>query len=128
MNAEYFTGALILACIGAYFIYRNNLKIRQANAATKFRSNINSCDFSKFRGHALVNILARDFLIYKSAVSEFRLHLNPIQRRGFDKAWSDYHGGNEDAPDFLVLYGIPENGCETLKHNIDSILKFANQT
>ena len=117
--------AILLACFVGYINWRNNLKVRQADAASEFRNIINISDYSTYSGHALVNALTVDFPTQKAAVHEFRIHLNPIQRFSFNKAWNAYHGGNENAPDFLVLYGIPKNGNEILKHNLNALLEFS---
>jgi len=48
---------------------------------------------------------------HKRAVREFRFHLSRKERIALNEAWNEYTGGNEDYPDFFVMYGMPGDGC-----------------
>ncbi len=48
---------------------------------------------------------------HKRAVREFKFHLSRKERRALNEAWNEYTGGNEDYPDFFVMYGMPGDGC-----------------
>ncbi|WP_434113753.1 hypothetical protein [Methylocaldum sp. GT1TLB] len=138
-SERWFYGLCVLALItwgGQWLAQRLNHGLatsrerrnRRVEAAAIFRTAIITDSINDLRGHALVNALTRVYPTHRNAVDEFRNYLGPIDRFRLNRAWNAYHGGNEEYPDFLVLYGIPKNGTEILKHRLESLRSIGNQT
>lgn len=107
-------------------------RARQVGAAATFRAAIDPGFIGDLRGHALVLALVGAqhgtgpridgiYAKHRRAVNEFRHYLGPIDRFRLNRVWEAYHGGNEDCPDFLVLYGITQDGPERLKKHIETL-------
>jgi len=94
-------GAILLTSFGGYIAWRNGRKTRMANAALIFRNAIEPNKFDGLRGHILHGALIQTFFEINKTVHEFRLHINIIDRMRLDHAWFEYHGGDEECPDFL---------------------------
>ena len=116
-------GALVLAWI----VYRFNdtLDRRKSlrTAAEVFRNAINPEIFKEMRGHILHGALIQTFPELKKTVNEFNLHLGTIGKISLDRAWKEYHGGDEECPDFFKMYCIHDNGPSLLKQRLQNLRK-----
>ena len=69
----------------------------------------------------LMRFLIQEFPKYRDAVNGFRECLQPNEVEAFDNAWKQYHGNNENNPNFLQYQDHVPRG---LLSRIDDILKF----
>jgi len=133
------SGAILLACFAGYIAYRNGRKVRLAQAAAVFRTAIDPHIFRDLTGHALHGalysvsacngkIIDGAFPKHKNAVNEFRRYLNPIERFCLNHAWNKYTGGNDDCPNFFVMYCGSENGAKLLKSRLEALRDVGNHT
>ncbi len=129
-NLSQFLGGGITAAMGGIIGYCSAMRVARFNAklqaAIVYRNALDG-DFiqDSTTGYILVNALtgvttgglagsqkiAGAYAKHKRAVREFRFHLSKKERRRLDEAWNEYTGGNEDYPDFFVMYGMPGDGC-----------------
>ncbi|MGJ0515965.1 MAG: hypothetical protein ACR65O_09510 [Methylomicrobium sp.] len=142
MTVEYFFAALALACIGAYFVWRNNFKVRQANAAAALRAAFSpeiSTLESPARTGNVRDILVSTFDRHSEAVTNFKWFLSKSSQRRFNQAWQQYHSGHEfDAEAwnipikerlFMEYFSIHDQS-EATKYalkQIHNLLQFAKQ-
>jgi hypothetical protein len=90
LTIEYFFAVLALACIGAYFAWRNNFKVRQANAAAAFRAAFaNTLTALRNTNADPADILIDAFATHVTAVNEFSGFLC-FSRNAFKRAWDKY--------------------------------------
>ncbi len=108
-------------------LYVHRLNTKRAAAAT-FRAAIDPSVFGDLRGHQLHAALIQVFPRHRAAAVEFRRYLRNIDRLRFNKAWQAYHGGDEECPDWCVMYCLPANGPQLLKERLEGILNAASQT
>jgi len=135
--------ATIIACVVAAFVtFYIRHKNAVAAAAVLFRATIDPEFIGDLHGHPLESALlgatagslAGGFKVeglywkHRRAVNEFRHYLGPIDRCRLDRAWKAYHGGNEDYPNLFVMYCLPPNGPELLKHRLESLRKIGSHT
>ncbi|WAR44209.1 hypothetical protein [Methylomonas rapida] len=138
MTLEYFIALLILACIGAYFVWRNNFKTRQANAAATFRAafDLTLSDLRNSESNsvnATYDILMASFPAHESAVLEFSRFLG-FNRKAFLEAWHKYayHEDMKKHPfPFLEKYSggdvVERKRLRNLAiTNINHLLSYAN--
>jgi len=147
LTIETFIGLFILSCIGAYFVWRNNFKIRRANASDKLRAafapafsalslNIDHTNIRTFFNEE--SILAQ-----ASAIEEFRPYAGcsiPFIGRGiaYQKAWNEYketimekNAASIDPETTWLMNETIEDGkivkfLPVVKQKIENILHFAN--
>jgi hypothetical protein len=117
------TGAFLLACFTGYVAWRNGKKVRVANAALIYRNSIDPDKFYGLKGHLLHGALIQTFPDLKKAVHEFRLHLGVAGKISLNRAWKEYHGGEEEYPDFFKTYCIPDHGPSLLKQRLEYLRK-----
>jgi hypothetical protein len=127
-NIPGIVGSILLACFGAYLVWRNGHKSRLAAAAATFRAAIDPDAFTNWSGHDLHKALAQAFPAHKAAAHEFKRYLGPIDKLRLDRAWGEYHGGNEECPDFFKLYCIPASGPKLLKQRLGALRNAGNHT
>lgn len=127
-NIPAIVGSILLACLAGYIAWRNAKKVRIANAALIYRNSIDPEKFNEFKGHILHNALAQTFPEFKKTVHEFRLYVSIIDRYRLDRAWKEYNGGDEECPDFLVMYCISDNGPLLLKQRLGKLKKIGEIT
>jgi hypothetical protein len=134
-EAERWAIGVVAAFTGAFFVQwfaqrlnhalaiqrdrRNNLTA----ASIAFRTAINPELFNEMRGHYLHAALAQTFPDLKKAVHEFRLHLGVAGKISLNRAWKEYHGGEEEYPDFFKTYCIPDHGPSLLKQRLENLRK-----
>ena len=143
MVVETFVGLFILACISAYFFYRNACKVRFANASIALRAAF-APEIATLES-PVVNSNIRDILIgafdrHSEAAVNFRGNLNWFRKRRFNMAWKQYHSGHKFDPEafgiktkdrlFLDFFSIepPEKPEETYLKRIHKILSYAKET
>ena len=92
MTIENLLGLLVIACIAAYFAWRNNFKSRQAIASADFRAaftdaiiNLKEIDIPS--SAQVVNVFMVQHL---AAIQIFRYFVPWHNRRTFDKATKNY--------------------------------------
>ncbi len=139
-------GGAISATIGGFIGYYSARRVAaysaKIQAAIIYRNALDSDFIQNLTGHILVNALQGvvtgsldgnvriegAYARHKRAVREFKYHLDRKERDSLDKAWNEYHGGNEDYPDFFVMYGMPgdkdkepDRGQQLLKHRLEKL-------
>lgn len=119
--------SVVVAFIGGYVALRVSRGGRLASAAATFRATIDPGVFVNQHGHALHGVLVKQFPIYRSAVGEFRRYLGPIDKFRLQKAWRDFHGGNEEHPNFTPYY-TKELGHLILKERLETLRNVAQYT
>lgn len=87
----------------------------------------------------ILNILRVKFPRLEIAVTDFRCYLTWLSRRRFDKAWRKYHedyyqyvpyttsGGYSFGKLVSPPIDTTKTYKETFRHNVDELLKYANQ-
>ena len=120
-------GTVLLVCLGAYLNWRVGHKARLAAAAANFRITFDHAMFSGIHGHQLHGALIREVPKHRAAATEFRRFLGPLDNLRFNRAWKDYHGGNDEYPDFVPYY-IRDNGCQLLIKRLENLRNVADQT
>ena len=83
------SGAILMACFGAYLVYRNNAINRYAAASAKFRSSLLNIftglyplpDNWPSNGVAIDGMLREIFPKLQSSVAEFRPHISFLRRK-----------------------------------------------
>jgi hypothetical protein len=106
---------------GGFVAYRNNRINRTVAAAKNFRSAINPEAFNDIRGHILHGALIKHFPVLKIAVHEYRIYLGLFDRIRLNRAWKEYHGGNEKHPNLFNQYCLPTNGPVLLKDRLKKL-------
>jgi len=136
-------GAIALASFVGYVAWRNNFKIRRAQASQSFRSVI----LCKLAGlypiptnwpTSIDSHLRQIFPELQRAVAEFRPYVPWHARRSFDAAWFVYRLGRDGREIDKQLYhqymGFTSPGRpvidpkETFRANVDKLLSFARET
>ena len=144
--------AILLASFVGYIAWRNNFKVRRANACIAFRSAVLAELGSIYPNPAnwpgdIDKFLRSKFAALQTSVENFRPFVPWWKRWLFDHAWRIYRLG-EDGRDIDIQYywqyrphvvdGV-ENGRyhkydntltfkENFKKNVASLLSFANET
>lgn len=123
----------IVGCLGIAWIgYRISDTLNRRNslrvAAGVFRNAINPEIFKEMRGHILHGALIQTFPGLKKTVNEFRLHLGTIGKISLDHAWKEYHGDDEECPDYFKMYCIHDNGSFLLKQRLEQLRKVGEIT
>ncbi len=121
-------GTLALALIVNRLTDDSNRRNTARVAAATFRNSINPEIFKELRGHLLHKALIETFPELKKAVNEFRIHLGIIRKFRLNRAWEEYHGGNEEYPDFFVMYCLQDNGPLLLKERLERLRKIGEIT
>jgi len=75
----------------------------------------------------LIKTLTEYFPIQRNAAHEFRLHIHGCELRRFNKAWKEYHGNDEDNPNF-TQYALADDPSSLFLQRIKAILKFTEKT
>jgi hypothetical protein len=142
-NFSPIAGTISLACFVGYIGWRNNFKVRQANAAAALRaafaSEISTLE-SPARTTDVRDILVSAFDRHSEAVAIFRHNLSWFRKRQFNQTWQQYHSGHcFDAEGFgidpkerlFMDYFSINDQSEAAKYalnKIHEILRFAKQT
>jgi hypothetical protein len=137
------SGSILLACFVGYINWRNNLKSRQAAIASAFRAAFApelTALSSPTRTKTVRGILVSGFTRHNEAAITFRQTLCWFNRRGFDKAWQQYHSGHSIDADawgipkeeqlFLDYFSIKNDkkAAEVFLSRIYKVLYYARQT
>jgi len=143
-NPWLIAGPVLLACFGAYLVYRNNRLNRLAAAAAEFRNEFAS-ELAALRNPVadmtLPELLINAFPRHSAAVEKFRHHLSRLRRRQFETAWRRYHSGHGFDADafeipkqdqlFVEYYafvpGEPDMAIQLALERINQLLSFARQ-
>jgi len=67
-----------------------------------------------------------EYFKHKRAVREFRSYLGIIDRCRLDRAWEEYHGGDEEHPD-LGQYCFQNDGHKILKRRLCRLKNIGNK-
>lgn len=137
-------GAILLACFGAYLVYRNNRLNRRAVAAAEFRNAFSGelASLSSPVPPKLPELLIAAFPRHSAAFERFRHHLPSLRRRQFEESWRKYHSGHEFDADkfevqkqdqlFLEYYAFvpsePDKAIQLARARVDALLSFAKET
>lgn len=129
LNIEQFIVALILACITAYFVYRNQVKSRQAIASANFRHILNADVVFD------IDTLGVVFNTHQEAIRIFKPYIYSFKRRSFSQKWKDYDDwANEILRDskgkssstYKIELGLQKRNIQAeFRNHIEALLKFA---
>ncbi len=118
--------------MAAIFTAGTTIYIWQRNAAATFRTAIDPEIANRFKGHslhaALLGAKADNgykidgvYFKHRKAFYEYKRYLGPLGRFRINRAWKEYHGGNEECPNFLVMYCLSPKKHELLKSRLESL-------
>jgi hypothetical protein len=128
-------GAISLACFVGYIGWRNNFKVRQANAAATFRAAFaDTLSALRNTNSDPADILIEAFPAHEIAVNEFGVFLC-FSRKAFHRAWNQYAYHETTGIQFLEQYSSA--GCsiseakqrrEFAIKRLEHLLSYANQS
>ncbi len=134
------SGAILLACFGAYLAYRNNAINRYAAASTKFRSSVLEILSGLYPlpthwpkdGLAIDPILRAAFPKLQVAVAEFRPHVLWFRRKAFDESWFRFRCAtgreiDQQCYHHYMAFSDQPDPKTTFKMNVDNLLSFAKE-
>lgn len=119
---------LTVAFIGILGAFQVHRYLGRRDAAATFRVAINPSVFAGLRGHNLHAMLVQASPLHRTAATEFKRYLGPIDRWRFRKAWRAYHGKDEEHPNWFPRYCLPDNGPQLLEQHLEALRNAASQT
>lgn len=136
-NIVTIVGTVLTACFVAYLAYRNGVKVRQASAASNFRTAIDSsCTIGLYNSFQ-VDAFRAAFAVHKEAARIFKGHLFGRSKRRFNKAWNEYEEWSkkiftegvhkQDGVYSLILAHEERNIKTELSEHLNNLLKFSEQ-
>lgn len=102
---------------------RDNRRIQSAKTLIQSFEPITK-NIREYKGYfnQLMRLMHQEFPNQQKSIIDFRKHLSNKQRKAFDIVWKQYHGNDEQHPNFIQYENRNPNGL--LMSRIKEILKF----